>query len=127
VHGRASTLIAAALLVVAPAVGARAAPVEGGRDSRRPEVADEVRTLREQVSEASADEAVLLERLDDAQGRRAQLEATVARLDGVLASSQAEVDAAEARLEAVQAEFVRTQTKLALTAGELAAARNRLR
>jgi murein DD-endopeptidase MepM/ murein hydrolase activator NlpD len=79
------------------------------------------------VSEASAEEAGLLDRLDEIQARRRRLDAKVAAVDAQLAAVQHDVDAAESRLEAVQGEFVRAQTRLALTTDELAAARNKLR
>ncbi|MDP9070423.1 MAG: peptidoglycan DD-metalloendopeptidase family protein [Actinomycetota bacterium] len=128
-HRRAWALIVGALACWAAPTGVHAAPVpdRGQGDRDRAAVAAEVRTLREQVSEASSDEAVLLERLDETQARRGHLEVQVARLDRELASAKAEVDAAEARLEEAQAEFVRAQTKLALTTDELAAARSHLR
>ena len=126
-HRRAWALVVAALACSASPPGVGAAPGQPPGDRNRAAVAAEVRTLREQVSEASAEEAALLERLDETQGRRGRLDGEMARLDRELASTKADVDAAEARLAEVQAEFVRAQTKLALTTDELAAARSDLR
>ena len=112
------TLFLLALGLTAPS--ASAAPQGGAAASA------ELRSLREDVSEASAEEAVLLERLDDIDSRRRPLDAKVAALDGQIATLQHEVDAAEARLEAVQSEFVVAQSRLALSAGELATAKRTL-
>ncbi len=68
--------------------------------------------MREQVSEASAEEASVLEQLDMAEGRRRQLDAKVGELDGQLAAVRSQAEAAEARLDTVQADFVRTQMEL---------------
>ena len=124
-HGRALTLVAA--VVAAVATGAPARAVTAEPPGERPVVASQVAGLRQQVSEASAEEARLLEGLDRTQDRRRELDTRLARLDAEMATLQREVDAGERRLEAVQGEFVRAQTVLALTTDELAAARNQLR
>lgn len=106
----------------AAAVPARQAPVE-----RQAEIKDELRTLREQVSEASEAEAGLLDRLDEVQRRKRVLDARVAEVDRQVDVVQAEATKAEADLETVQSEFVRAQTQLAVENQELARARQRLR
>ncbi len=122
---RRRVLICIVALVVASAAGAGAAP--GPSEQRQAAVSAEVRDLREQVSEASAEEAELLDRLEQTQRRRRPLDAEVGALDRQVAALQSQVDAAEARLEEVQSEFVRAQTTLVLTSAELAGARKRLR
>ena len=122
--------MATAVVVAATVAPARATTSQPGPRSEEPtgkERASQVAGLRQQVSEASGEEARLLEGLDRADDRRRELDARLARLDTEMASLQREADAAESRLEAVQGDFVRAQTTLALTSDELAAARNQLR
>ena len=125
VHRRALTLLVAAVAAVASVAPIAAAP--GERARRRAEVTAEINSLREQVSEASEEEAELLDELDGVQGRRRQLDGKVAALDRQLAVVQGEVDQAETRLEEMQRDFVRTQTNLALTQDRLLVHRRALR
>lgn len=119
-------------VVVAVGVGLASAPQGAAasrleKEERRRAVVSELRTLRQQVSEASQQEAALLDRLDEVEGRRRQLDGRVADLDRQVAVVGAEAQAAEVLLEAMQGDFVRTQTKLALARDRLAAERNELR
>ena len=134
-HGVAT---AAAQQAAAPAVApaaktspapakAPAAPARTEQIERQTEIKDELRTLREQVSEASEEEANLLDRLDEVQNRRKVLDTRVAEVDRQVGTVQAEADKAEAELEAVQSEFVRAQTQLALENEALAKERQKLR
>lgn len=94
---------------------------------RQGEIVAELRTLREQVSEASAEEAELLDRVDAAHDRRRRLDARLGDLDRQVAAVAAEAGAAEARLELVQSDFVRAQTQLALTGERLGQEHDKLR
>lgn len=105
-----------------PAVANKQAQTE-----RQAEIKDELRTLREQVSEASAEEADLLDRLDEVQARKKTLDARVAEVDRRVDAVQAEAKTAEAELETVQSEFVRAQTQLALENEALAREHQKLR
>lgn len=112
-----------------PAAGAKAAvpAARGDQLERQADIKDELRTLREQVSEASEDEAALLDRIDQVQDRTRVLDARAAAVDRQAAAVEAEARTAEAALEAVQSEFVRAQTQLALENEALAGERRKLR
>jgi len=105
-----------------PAAGTRTDKLE-----RQADIKDELRTLREEVSEASEEEANLLNRLDQVQDRRRVLDARAVVVDGQAAAMETEARAAEASLEAVQSEFVRAQTQLVLENEALAGERRKLR
>ncbi|MGI8684044.1 MAG: murein hydrolase activator EnvC family protein [Acidimicrobiales bacterium] len=114
---------------VAPGKAATA-PVAGTRTDRlerQADIKDELRTLREQVSEASEEEANLLTRLDEVQDRKRVLDARVAEVDRQAAAIETQARAAEDSLEAVQSEFVRAQTQLVLENEALAVERGKLR
>lgn len=127
-----SALLATAVawaIAGAPATGAaapaRARPAAPARDRRRAEA--EVRTLRERVAEASAEESALLDRLDQVQSRRRQLDARMAVLERHLVVVRAEAGDAESHLEQVHGELVRAQARLVAAGGDLAQARGELR
>ena len=121
----ASLVILLALLVsVTAPVGVASAET---KEQRKQRINQEIRTLREQVEEASEAETELLGRLDDVQDKRRNLDARVADLDAQIRSNEAEVAAAQANLDRLQGEFVRAQTKLADAQGQVAEARSELR
>lgn len=127
VHRRA---LASVLLVLAVVVSAMA-PVRVAsaetKEQRKQRINQEIRTLREQVEEASEAETELLGRLDDVQDKRRQLDARVAGLDAQIRANEADVTAAQGNLDRLQGEFVRAQTKLADAQGQVAEARSELR
>ena len=114
-----SGLLLAALVLVATAPAAAAE--RPGSDKQQGQA--QVQTLREQVSEASVEEAAALDQLEAAAGRRHQLDARLDALDRRLGEVQAQTRGAEARLAALQADFVRTQMDLGRARGGLARAR----
>lgn len=116
-------LFVAGLLGVAGLSPVQAAETRQQKRDRQAAITAQLRTLREQVSEASAEEAELLDRLDQVQAERQQLDRRVAGLDRQLAVVSVQADDAEARLEEMQGDFVRTQTQLALAAERLAVER----
>lgn len=97
------------------------------QEVRQAEISKELRTLREEVSEASEQEAALLEQLDTVQDRRRSLDGRVAALDKQVAAAEGEATKAEVALEQVQAEFVRAQMQLAHENAALAREHVRLR
>ncbi len=116
----------------APVQGKAAAPPAAGttrtdRIERQADIKSELRTLREEVSEASEEEANLLNRLDEVQDRRRVLDARVVEVDRQAAAMETEAHAAETALEAVQSEFVRAQTQLIIENEALAGERRKLR
>jgi murein DD-endopeptidase MepM/ murein hydrolase activator NlpD len=113
-------LVALALLTSAsPAAGAAKAPSKKN--------AEAIRTLREQVEEASATEAELLDRFDSARGQRQELDGRVAEVDRELAKEQVGLDDAATRLNEAQAELVGVQLQLDAVRGNVATAREELR
>jgi murein DD-endopeptidase MepM/ murein hydrolase activator NlpD len=97
------------------------------QEARQAEISKELRTLREEVSEASEQESGLLEQLDAVQDRRKSLDVRVATLNKQVAVAEADASEAEATLEQVQADFVRAQMQLAHESSALAREHDRLR
>ncbi|HEX2700683.1 MAG TPA: peptidoglycan DD-metalloendopeptidase family protein [Acidimicrobiales bacterium] len=116
---------------VAPPAGAkttvRGAGTRTDQLERQADINEELQSLRAQVSEASEQEAGLLDRLDDVQRSKRTLDARLAEVDRQAAAVETEARAAEAALDAVQSEFVRAQTQLALENEALAGERRKLR
>lgn len=123
VRTRLLCLFVAGVIGVAGLVPAAAAETKQQKRDRQAAITAQLRTLREQVSEASAEETALLDRLDQVQAQRRQLDDRVAALDRKLAVVSVQADEAEARLEEMQGDFVRIQTQLALAAERLAVER----
>jgi murein DD-endopeptidase MepM/ murein hydrolase activator NlpD len=85
-----------------------------------------IQSLKEQVAEASAEEAALLDQLDAVEDERQELDGKVAALDRQVAAAQRELDAASDALEARAAEVAAAQLELSLARRRLAAARAEL-
>ncbi len=94
--------------------------------ARQSAITSELRTLRAQVEEASAEEAGVLDVLDEVAGKRRTIEGQLGALDAELTSATAELEAATARLGAVDADLQRAKTKLSATEGDLVVARTEL-
>jgi len=94
---------------------------------RKDEINQKIRTLREQVEEASEAESELLGQLDDVQSRRRELDGKVATFDKQIAAAEGDVAAAQANLDRLQGEFVQAQMRLAAVEGEVADAQGELR
>lgn len=127
VRTRVLCLFAAAVVALAGLAPAEAAETRQQKKERQAAIAAQLRSLREQVSEASEQEAALLDRLDEVQAERLELDERVAELDRQLTTVSGLAEAAEARLEEMQGDFVRTQTELALASERLAVERGVLR
>ena len=113
---------AVSLAVLAPG-GVGAAESAQRRKERQAAIATQLRTLREQVSEASGEEAELLDRLDEVTTERRRLDKRVAAVDRQLVAGAAEARAAEAHLDEIQGQYVHVQTELALVGDRLAVER----
>ena len=122
-----SAFAAAVAVALVASAGPSVAQSAKRANDRQAEITEEIKTLKEEVSEASEEESALLAALDDAQDRRASLDKKVKVLDPQVAAAEAEAAMAEAALEKVQSEFVRAQTQLAVENGELASEKARLR
>ena len=87
------------------------ATTAAAESARQQEIDRQIKTLRSQVEEASAEEAAVLERLDELAGSRRSLERGVAELDAEIATAEAEVTAATARLDTVAGDVQRAEAK----------------
>ena len=107
-------------------------PAEAGAQStsskkkRQSEISQRISSLRDQVREASAEEAELLGRLDEVEDRRRALDAKVNALDRQVSSAERELAIASATLEEITAELVRSQAELEVTRMHLDAARREM-
>lgn len=102
---------ALALILVATV----AAPVPALAQSRSR--SSEIQSLREQITHASAEEAELLDRVDELADVRRELDAEVAAIDAKVSATQTEVDVAKSAHETALAELnhVRVQLDAAKT------------
>jgi murein DD-endopeptidase MepM/ murein hydrolase activator NlpD len=82
--------------------------------------------LREQVEEASAEEADVLDRLDDVAARKRNLDSQVRALDGDIAATEASLAAATEQLAIASADLTRAEAKFSATIDGLASARTEL-
>ena len=94
---------------------------------RQRQIGQQLRTLRDQVEEASAQESALLGQLDDIDGRVVDLSAQVGALDHRLLAAQAEVDAAQAQLDALEVRYQAASRRLEDNRAALMVARDELR
>lgn len=118
------SLAALALAVLArPAVAATAKPKKPQPASP---TAQKIQALKDQVDEVSADEAALLDQLDQSKARLADLNATVADLDRRRAPVQVALDGAQGRLDDLGARQLNAEAQLSDAQGRLAEARQRL-
>jgi murein DD-endopeptidase MepM/ murein hydrolase activator NlpD len=122
-----ASLLATSTTVASGAESLQARKAREQQEARQAEINNELRTLREEVSEASEQETSLLDRLDRVQDRRKALDARVAGLDRQVATVDKEARDAEAALEVVQSEFVRAQTQLAVANEALGREHRKLR
>ena len=122
-----SAFAAAVAVALVASAGPSVAQSAKRATDRQAEITAEIKSLKEEVSEASEEESALLAALDDAQDRRASLDKKVTVLDPQVAAAEAEAAIAEAALEKVQSEFVRAQTQLAMENEALASEKARLR
>ena len=87
---------------------------------------DQIKTAKEQVVGASAEEARLLSQIEASAARKKNLEGTVASLDAQVRSVQSELSAAESRLAAVEAQQAESQRRLDEAQAQLSEAKARL-
>jgi murein DD-endopeptidase MepM/ murein hydrolase activator NlpD len=117
-----AVLTALALLVMArPAVAASKA-----KPPTTTPVQHQIQALRGQVAEVSADEAALLDQLDESKARLADLNKRVADLDNERVPVQAALGDAQGRLDDLGARQLDAEAQLDDTRGRLATARQRM-
>ena len=80
---------------------------------RKSEIESKIRSLKEQVEEASAEETGVLERLDATVTRKRTLDGRLAALDGEITQAEAALAAASSELDTLEADLRRASAKLA--------------
>ena len=93
---------------------------------RKKEIDSKLRTLREQVEEASAEESDVLGRIDDTAARRRVLDARLGELDDEIAAAEAQLAVATTQLDELEAGLRRASAKLADTEAGLDRAKKEL-
>ena len=94
--------------------------------ARQAAIDRQLRSLREQVEEASAEEAAVLDKVDEVAAKRRALDGQVKALDADIATVEAELAAATERLVTIAADLERAETKLAATTDDLDVAKEEL-
>lgn len=129
-RARAALVVAVVLAIV----GGTVAPADASKHKspaanrrRQAEIEREIKTLRSEVAEASAEEAELLDRIDAARTRRAALDAEVAALEAQIRAAEVELAAAQEDLDVLERELRVSEAKLRATEAELEAANDELR
>jgi murein DD-endopeptidase MepM/ murein hydrolase activator NlpD len=112
-------LLLCALLLGLPAWGAKKSPPTTSLSGR-------IQALRNQVNEVSADEARLLDQLDESKDRLAKLNAQVAELDRQRAPVQAALEGAQGKLDDLTGRTQVAEDQLSETRNHLADARTKL-
>ncbi|HEX4979237.1 MAG TPA: peptidoglycan DD-metalloendopeptidase family protein [Acidimicrobiales bacterium] len=128
---RAAKGVGLTTLLVVASLSVHPMPVNGTESSsdasrRKQDIDARVRSLSEQVEEASEEEAEVLRRLDATISKRRSIEARLAELEAEIAGVELELAAATAALDGVEADLRRASAKLADTEEGLARAREAL-
>jgi murein DD-endopeptidase MepM/ murein hydrolase activator NlpD len=137
VKRRLALVIVACLAVLAPPAPASAAKATtttakkattttAPSTERQQAIDSQIQTLRQQVAEASAEEAEVLDRLDEVASSKRSLDAQVSALDAEIATAEEELAAAAERLGAVSGELARAEAKFSAIDGDLTAAKDEL-
>ena len=100
--------------------------VSGAEAARQAAIDVQIRTLREQVEHASAEEAEVLDRVDEVAATRRSLEGQVKALDADIATVEADLAGATALLDTISSDLRRAETKLTATTVDLHDARTEL-
>ncbi|HUP87056.1 MAG TPA: peptidoglycan DD-metalloendopeptidase family protein [Acidimicrobiales bacterium] len=98
----------------------------GAEAARQANIDNQIRSLREQVEEASEEEAQVLDKVDEVASKRRSLEGQVRALDSDIGTVEADLSAAETLLTVLDADLLRAETKFSATTGDLDVARNEL-
>lgn len=109
--------------LVAPGLGAGAAPATG----RQQEIQEEIERLREELDEVAADQAAVLADLRVTQRRKAEEQTELAEIDTEVAEALAALDEAQTALDTAAAEALEAQRRLELVRNQLEEARAALK
>ncbi len=126
-------LLLAATVAMLGAPGAGAAPTSATTTTRPPDPArrsaidQQLSSLREQVAEASHEEAEVLDRLDEIGSNKRSLDRQVTALDTEIAGAESDLDVAAERLGGLTGDLQRAETKYAAIDADLSGARTDLR
>lgn len=115
-----------AIAVLAPLAGApssSAADKKAEQKKRQQEISKELSRLRDQVEDATAEEAALLDQIDEVKARRAVLDQKLAGIDGQIRNVTGQLRKAEAKVDELDAEVAVAERLLKGTSGELDQAR----
>jgi murein DD-endopeptidase MepM/ murein hydrolase activator NlpD len=128
---RRARLITAALAVAIGLVAGGAGtgawlPVAAADTATTKPLGDQIRSARQQASDASADEEHLLSQIDASEARKRQLDTTVHDLDSQVAAAQKAADAAESRLAVQRSEEQATEGRLSEAVAALGSAKAEL-
>ena len=126
-RGRVALVVCACLIVLGATGLPAAAHTSDAAKSRQAEIERQIKTLRSEVAEASAEEAALLGRIDDVRERRQILEREVAAIEVQIRTAEGELNVAEAKLRRVERELDVTEAKLRTTEKRLVDARDDVR
>lgn len=128
-RGRVALVVCACLMLMMSTVAPAAAQTKSKEPSKRrqAEIERQIKTLRSEVSEASAEESELLGRIDSVRERRQALENEVAALEAQIRTAEGELSVAEATLRRVEGELRTTKAKLRSTEERLSGARGDLK
>ena len=96
------------------------------KKKRQNEISQRISRLKDEVKEASAEEAELLGRLDEVENRRRAADAKVATLDRQVAAAERELAIANATLEELTAQLAQSHAQLEVTRASLDEARREL-
>lgn len=123
---RALSLLVVLVMALSAAAPAGAASKKEA-EARREQIKREINSLRQEVEEASAEEADLLGKVDEVRTRRAELDDKVAEIDGRIDDLEDVLDEAGRRFDRTTAELVQTELRLEQVEAEQHEARRQLR
>jgi murein DD-endopeptidase MepM/ murein hydrolase activator NlpD len=109
------------------AVGGHLLSMDAVAEAAPPSSESKLQTLRDQVEEASAEEAALLDRIDASHTRRRELDGQVAALERDIAAVAAELEVAQRRFDELQMQVVAIEQRLTEARVALAEAKEDLR
>jgi septal ring factor EnvC (AmiA/AmiB activator) len=118
---------APAALIVAGVLALVTAGGLGAQTADQDRIDDQIRSLREHVTEASAEEARLLGLIDQSTARKRELDAKVAGFDRQITAVQRDLDDAQARLDVLVARQRGTEVRLGEATAALEEAKAELR
>lgn len=117
---------ASGVAAAAPTTTTRPPKSTSEAKQRKQDIDSALRTLKEQVEEASEEETDVLHRLDETAARRRALDARLSDLDAEIARVESDLATATERLDAVEADLRRASAKLADTEAGLDRAKKEL-